>query len=188
LAENAGLYLNRQTGRTLQIDVEEGTLGIRRGESFERLAPLSSDQYRLEEFPRIGFRFTRTAKGKRLEIREKQDDAKPSFLEEVDPWTPAPDELGAFEGEFLCPELDICDRVVLREGGLWLERRKYGANPLHPTTTDRFTTEVSSSLGAPFPYDIAFRRDAGKRITGFEVNAGRVRHLKYVRKDCPERP
>lgn len=61
--------------------------------------------------------------------------------------------------------------LVFREGKLLLRRKKFDDSALRPTFADRFT---DSEIG-----DIKFIRDSGKRVSGFELNAGRVRHLQF---------
>lgn len=61
--------------------------------------------------------------------------------------------------------------LAVKDGKLLLRRKKFDDSALKPTFADRFT---DSEIG-----DLQFIRDSGKRVSGFELNAGRVRHLQF---------
>ncbi|MCI0437153.1 MAG: beta-lactamase family protein [Gemmatimonadetes bacterium] len=85
----------------------------------------------------------------------------------------APADLTAFTGEFSSEELDVTYRIERVDQGLVLERRMHGAQPLQPLGDDAFRAA---------DVRLRFARDAAGRITGFSVDAGRVRNIRFDRR------
>ena len=92
-------------------------------------------------------------------------------LPRVEPFVPAPAALAEFAGTYRSDEIETLYRVVVREGSLRLERLKLPPATLAPIVADTF----SSPLGV-----IRFVRDGG-RITGFMLDGGRVRRMKFTK-------
>ena len=84
---------------------------------------------------------------------------------------PAPDALRAYEGTYYSEELNATYRITLTRDVLQLSRR-LGSGPLRANGTDRF------SLGSN---TLVFQRGQGGAITGFTVEAGRVRNIRFAR-------
>ena len=84
-------------------------------------------------------------------------------------WTPTAAELTRYAGRYDSPELETSYVLSVENGKLMLHRRRSAPVALTPTTTDTFTAE-----GITY----RFVRDKG-RITGFLVDAGRTRNLRF---------
>lgn len=84
----------------------------------------------------------------------------------------APADPAAYRGRFWSDELDAAWNVAFDADGLTLSRRLTGTQRLRPASRDRFT---AGSLV------LAFERDAQGRLAAFTVEAGRVRHIRFVR-------
>ena len=84
-------------------------------------------------------------------------------------WTPAAGELARYAGRYESPELETSYTLSVDNGALMLHRRRSSPIALTPTTTDTFTAE-----GITY----RFVRDRG-RVTGFLVDAGRTRNLRF---------
>jgi CubicO group peptidase (beta-lactamase class C family) len=82
-------------------------------------------------------------------------------------------QLEAYTGEYYCPELDCKYGIVLKDHGVYLTNNKYNDTKLTLTGEDH--------LGCNFWWmsHLLVKRDSSKKITGFEVNDGRVMHLKF---------
>ena len=63
--------------------------------------------------------------------------------------------------------------VILNDDKLVVRRRKFQDTTLTPKSADEFS---SDNVGT-----IKFTRDGQKRVSGFEINAGRIRHLQFVK-------
>jgi CubicO group peptidase (beta-lactamase class C family) len=87
------------------------------------------------------------------------------------PEPPAAGALRAYEGTYYSDELNATYRVSLSRDALTLTR-KLGSGALRPNGTDRF------SVGS---HTLVFQRGQGGAITGFTVEAGRVRNIRFQR-------
>ena len=88
----------------------------------------------------------------------------------------APTDVAAYVGAYRSPELDTAYEVVMREGQLWLKRRKFPDAAMTPTIADSFLASGSGNEA-----HIEFRRDSSGRVSGFALTAGRVRHIEFQR-------
>ncbi len=83
-------------------------------------------------------------------------------------------ELAAFAGTYYSEELDADYRIFLEEGELRVKRGRGDPVPVRPTGTDEFEVEGAS---------VTFERDDHGRPSGFVVDAGRVRGIRFLRLD-----
>jgi CubicO group peptidase (beta-lactamase class C family) len=92
---------------------------------------------------------------------------------------PAPEvsarTLTTYSGTFYSEELDTTWRVEQQDGALVIRRRGAGAQPLEPLFTDAFMLRATQ-LSV-----LRFTRDAGRRVSGFTLSAGRVTGLSFRR-------
>jgi hypothetical protein len=79
-------------------------------------------------------------------------------------------------GTYHSEELDVPYQVVSDGSKLWLKRMKYKPTALAPTIQDCFLTAVNGSEA-----HLEFERDGQGKVTGFLLNIGRVRHLRFTR-------
>jgi hypothetical protein len=91
-------------------------------------------------------------------------------LERAEPFAPTPAQLEEFAGVYRSDEMDAVYRMTLREDGLQLERLKSSPARLEPLVADTFFAQ---------PGIIRFTRDGDGRVTGFALEAGRVRAMKF---------
>ena len=75
---------------------------------------------------------------------------------------------GAMLVEEIGPSLDIS----LQDGKLSLLRLKHKPDALRPMTQDVFTGEIGT---------LRFLRDANEKVSGFILNAGRIRNLTFAK-------
>jgi CubicO group peptidase (beta-lactamase class C family) len=78
-----------------------------------------------------------------------------------------------FVGRFYNEECESFYTVVIKDGRLWLENKKYPSVELRVLAPDQYNT------GLWWISHIRFLRDKKNQVTAFEVNAGRVQHLLY---------
>ena len=91
-------------------------------------------------------------------------------IRRAEPFMPTPDALAGFAGTYRSDEIEASYRLIVRDGSLGIERLKYPRAPLTPLVADTFT----SPLGI-----IRFVRGGDGRITGFVLDGGRVRRMKF---------
>lgn len=80
--------------------------------------------------------------------------------------------LTAYAGRFFSEELETWYSVIVRDSTLVLTHRKLGERPLATAGRDAFT--VGGDV-------VLFTRDRRGRVTGFTLNGGRVRGVRFVR-------
>jgi len=93
-------------------------------------------------------------------------------LERAEPYAPSGTALTDFAGTYRGEEIEPPYRVVVRDGTLRLERLKAAPATLAPLVTDTFTSPIGI---------IRFTRDASGRVTGFVLDGGRIRRMKFAR-------
>ena len=75
-------------------------------------------------------------------------------------------------------EIEATYRLVVKDRGLRLERIKSTPSVLEPLVADTFSGQ---------PGVIRFTRDAAGAVTGFVLEAGRVRGMKFWKETAPAR-
>jgi len=93
-------------------------------------------------------------------------------LDRAEPYAPSATALAAFAGTYRSPEIDPAYRVVVRGATLALERPKAPPATLAPLVTDTFTSPIGI---------IRFTRDSAGRVTGFVLDGGRIKRMKFAR-------
>lgn len=173
-AKYVGLYRNPVSGDLRRVSFADGRLRMDAFGAPLELAPLEPGTFRVGGpasettaiFDRAG-----SAGGVRLQL--KRQAGKPEIYAAVRPAAPSEPELGAYEGVFFSPELEVQYSVVLEGGKLFLRGRNLPKDALQPTFGDGF------ALAGRF---LEFRRDASGRVSGFLVQAGRIRNVRFERR------
>ena len=99
--------------------------------------------------------------------------AKPTQLEEVDPYSPTPAQAAAqYTGEYYSEEIEPAYRIEVAEGRLVVRRLKVAAVTLEPLTRDVFRGSTGT---------LRFSRDSKGRVTGFTLSSGRIRGFRFSR-------
>ncbi len=81
--------------------------------------------------------------------------------------------LAEYAGVYYSEELDARYTVIVKDNKLVVRRRKFEDATLTPKSPDEFAVADAGS--------IKFTRNSEKRVAGFEINAGRIRHLRFSR-------
>lgn len=90
---------------------------------------------------------------------------------------PTDDSLQQYVGNYFCPELDCHYGIQLKDHKLVLTNPKYNDAPIALVGTDNLFTD-----NWWMNHLLVMRNSAGK-ITGFEVNSGRIMHLAFNKTD-----
>jgi CubicO group peptidase (beta-lactamase class C family) len=88
-------------------------------------------------------------------------------------WAPTEAQLTAFAGDYYSDELDVTYHLAVKGGHLTVSFRATPEQTLRPQTTDVFRAG---------PLVMTFQRDASGRPSGFEIEAGRVQHMRFARR------
>jgi len=110
--------------------------------------------------------------GSATRVRIAPPGAPVEDLPRVEPFVPTAAGLAEFAGTYRSDEIEAIYRMVARDGSLRLERLKATPAPLTPLVADTFT----SPLGI-----IRFVRGEGNRVTGFVLDSGRIRRMRFTK-------
>ncbi|MDH4198148.1 MAG: beta-lactamase family protein [Candidatus Aminicenantes bacterium] len=99
--------------------------------------------------------------------------SKPRLWEATPPFTPKPEDLAAFTGVFYSEEIDMVYTLSVEGGRLTARFRPAVRVTLTPVYRDAFQAERNL---------LRFTRDSSGAVDGFMVYAGRVRHLRFVKR------
>ena len=88
-------------------------------------------------------------------------------------FTPDRAALAAFAGTYESDELDVRYTLAVTDSGLVLRHRKLGELVMVPTWRDAFTVNYN--------FFSQFTRDRSGKVTGFTINDGRVRGVRFDR-------
>lgn len=79
----------------------------------------------------------------------------------------------AYAGAYFCPELGCTYTIIVKDNALVLTNNKYDDSKLQLLGTEHLVTDYW------WMKHLEIRRNSRKKITGFEVNDGRVMHLLF---------
>ena len=80
----------------------------------------------------------------------------------------------AFMGVYTCPELEISYRLLVEEGKLMLQRRKYGKQTLDATIKDGFTQPG-------LDLNIFLTRNKIGQVNGMTISLDHVKNLRFLK-------
>lgn len=167
----AGLYREPVSRATRTITFNDGKLWAGAGTRYE-LRALSETEFEAVSAPvEMRVRFQPAAEGRPASLVWSQAGSEPITAEKLAIVTPTAEELAAFTGTYFSEELQATFRFTVEEGALTMHRRSAEPTPLRPLARDEFTAGPS----------LRFVRDASGAVTGFTLDAGRVRNLRFVR-------
>ena len=163
----AGLYRERLTGRTIELQFEQGQL---MADSIE-LTPVSQGEFVFGQSLRT-FVFESSGTDQRPAFTVSNWQAAGQVWEKVDPWSPTTDELRALEGVYRSHDAETEFQVSLEDGQLLLKRRLDFSEPMEPTYQDGFTAgymilrfvrdtsnaEPQLSVSIPRVFDMRFEK------------------------------
>ena len=108
-----------------------------------------------------------------IRMTDSDGHSKPRLWEATPAFAPRPEELAAFTGVFYSEEIDTTYTLYVEGGKLKLRFRPAMRSDLTPVYPDAF--EADGNI-------FRFTRDSSGQITGFLVYAGRVRHLRFIKR------
>jgi hypothetical protein len=100
-----------------------------------------------------------------------QGGGEPQTFKKLALATPTPEELAAYAGRYFGDELQTTYTLKVENGTLALHRRGSEPTPLRPLVRDEFSAGPT----------LRFSRDGSGAVTGFTLDAGRVRNPRFTR-------
>jgi CubicO group peptidase (beta-lactamase class C family) len=167
LARYAGLYWNRAEATARRVALENGRLHATLGGERIALKSLGGGSFLMTAGARLRVMFE-DGPDAILRLRTGPDPA--DVFVRAETYNPTRDQLADFAGVYRSDEMDVVFRVVLADAGLSLLRVKHRPAALGPIVADTFQAQQNT---------IQFVRDADGRVSGFVLNAGRVRQVKF---------
>jgi len=129
------------------------------------------DTFSIPEAPEIKFVFGIQSKDTKVDIFTPD---QAYHLKKYIKDTSQSDELlKKYNGEYYCPELDCKYSIVVKDHQLMLTNPKYSDTKLTMVNNDHLTSDYW------WINHLLMVRDKKNNITGFEVNSGRIMHLKF---------
>ena len=170
LKRYAGVYREPLTDAVTRVELDKDGKTLRIGG--QPVIPLSGAVFSTADGSRRAT-FEAGPAGVPLRMADSDGRSKPRLWEAVPAFAPEPAELEAYAGTFYSEEIDTTYRVYVEGGKLKVRFRPAQRLELAPAYADAF--EEGGNV-------FRFTRDGSGRVDGVLVYAGRVRHLRFVRK------
>jgi CubicO group peptidase (beta-lactamase class C family) len=169
LQSRIGLYLDAQSGDSLNVTLQDQQLVMQMAGSSFRLQPISENHFRMIERPgEVMFESGATPRLIRLD-----DVAGKSVYNFMPLFSLPASQLSAYAGDYASEEIEPVFRLQVQGDMLMLLRLKYRTTTLQPIARDIFLTGSGS---------LHFTRNAQQQVTGFVYNLGRVRNFRMTKK------
>ena len=131
----------------------------------------TKDSFSIPDAPEIKFAFA--VKGKDTTCDLSTPDQLYHLRKYVKDTSQTDKILLAYMGTYYCPELGCKYEIVLKDHQLMLTNAKYNDTKLTLVNTNHLTNDNW------WMNHLVMLRDAKNNITGFEVNSGRIMHLRF---------
>jgi CubicO group peptidase (beta-lactamase class C family) len=174
LARYAGLYWSQADVDLREVVLDAGRLFAVLGRQRVGLKSLGSGAFVMTGPP--GTRLSFEERSNRL-VQMKL--ASGQVLVRMDPFTPGAAQLAEYAGVYRSDEMDTVFRLVIKDGQLRLERTKLRPAAVDPKFKDTFSTAPTGLL--------QFQRDAAGRVSGFLLQGGRLRNVRFSKDTSPRR-
>ena len=174
LKEKVGTYIQPETGEIIKLFFKEDRLISRISSRNFPLAALSETEFQVLKAPaNTVIKFEKPNEGKPLLMHVYQEGKKPETYESFKLLELSTEQLREYGGDYYSEELLLTFRLVLKEGKLHFVHKNAPKPPLRSIFQDKFTVRGLR---------INFIRNEEKKITGFTLDAGRVKNLRFDKK------
>jgi CubicO group peptidase (beta-lactamase class C family) len=173
LDDKAGVYWSGTSGMVMELSLQNGKLLVEVFSESAQVAPITETDFVTVASPfDMRIRFEKPGRGKPWLMHVCDEDERPDTLEMIEVVSPGTDQLAEYVGEYASEELRVTYQIVLEDGNLFVRHRSAPKDPLKPGFSDMFWVDRITLL---------FTRDDRARVSGFTVNTGRVRQVRFVR-------
>ncbi|HWA35617.1 MAG TPA: serine hydrolase domain-containing protein [Cyclobacteriaceae bacterium] len=163
-----GLY--HTIGENIEI-LDSGKLYVKFDGGMYPLTPESDTSFTAFD-GQVWIAFNRDQNGKTNSFKARDPNGTRIFERYTKP-TFSDADLKSYAGTYVCDELDVTYRIVVKDGSLVMQHRRYPDGKMKPVTREHFIT------GNWWMWNIDFTKDAKGKVTGFAVNSGRILGLKF---------
>lgn len=165
LESKLGLYRCAQSGVTRRLIIDQDKLCFKIGSMALHFSPLADKSFKAAEY-HVSLTFADDL------MHEQVGSGQVDVYERVAQATPTAADLQTYVGHYFSPEVQATHEILLKEGELFSYHPRIGTNPLQPTIKDGFAVNG---------LDILFIRDAQGALTGYQLEGGRVKHIRFER-------
>jgi CubicO group peptidase (beta-lactamase class C family) len=165
LKKLAGIWRNEKTHGPARFVFENGVSRW----SGARLVPMGGGQF-VFGGNQLKFTFDKGGNPMSAETVDADGEVRRFFPEKT--WTPTPDELASFKGDWFSEEAGATYTFAVEGGKAFIKQRPATNFTLQPLYKDHF--DVAG-------YVLWFTRDKNGKVTGMHVGASRMRDMPFVR-------
>jgi CubicO group peptidase (beta-lactamase class C family) len=168
-----GLYWDQEADDFVRIVSQKGQLQVDTADDPLTLKPFAESHFHIANRPwgdMVDIHFLPASAGQPRRLEQSFGGGKPDVFESTEAFTPLAADLAQYAGAYVSEEIDPVYRILLEEGTLKLSRLKHKTETLRPTVRDVFTGDIGT---------VRFTRDANQHISGFLLNAGRIRNFRF---------
>lgn len=172
LREKAGTYRDPVSGSLRRVIFREGKLFLEAfGGSYE--LRLDGTAFRVVGAP-VSTEVSFESPGPGIRRMREATAGRPAMvLEAIPPVSTSAAELVEYAGAYFSDELETTYRLVVEDGRLVRRAKNQEPEALSPSVKDEF------SLGSTI---FRFRRDPAGRVSGFALDRGRIRNVRFERR------
>ncbi len=171
LKEKIGAYIDPKSGAIIRLGLRGKTLILEAFGQRYTLAAMKETEFQVLKAPvEMMVRFEKQERGKTMLMHIYREGEKSDTYEYFKPVKPTPGQLKEYTGDYYSDELQVTFRLAFKTGKLHFVHKNAPESPLQPTLKDKFTVRG---------YRINFIRDEEKKLTGFTLDAGRVKNLRF---------
>ena len=176
-----GMYRDPQTSEMIRLAIWDNRLTADVDGRNIPLSALTGSRFRFDGPPgsrrEIEVKPISGAARPRLVLTTEEDgETDRQTFEPVDPWSPSTADLAALAGTYASEEVGTTWLLAVEDGKLVIRHRGISQEPLRATLRDTFTLEGNQ---------LTFQRGATGGVTGFLLDAGRVKGLAFRKQPTP---
>ena len=167
------LFDELRVGDTISFTIKDRKLYFHVYNESNALVKVSNDSFAIIDNASIKFVFSIKAKDTFVDIlTPNQLYHLKKYIKDT---TQSDQLLKTYTGTYYCPELDCKYSIVLKDHHLMLANNKYNDTKLALVSSDHLTTDYW------WINHLKILRDNKNQVNGFEVNSGRIMHLKFIK-------
>lgn len=175
LNKRTGAFRNPKNADNWKLTVKDSQLRVETSSGYTiHFSPVSKTEFHAVDAP-VGVKITFIKKKKSgtRNLRVEIEGQGTFIYEPFQVFSPTPEQLQEYTGDYYSDELNVVYKMLARENKL-IARLKYGEDiNFSPGIKDEFIVRGRV---------LTFKRDKEDKVTGFCINAGRVKNICFTRK------
>jgi len=165
LKKFVGIWRNEKTHAPARFTLEKGVARWSGG----RLVPMGGGQFTLGENK---LKFTLDGGGMPVSAETVDSDGEVRRYAPEKEWTPTPEELASFKGDWFSEEAGATFTVAVDNGKAFIKQRPATSLPMQPLYKDHFDVQG---------FIVWFTRDKNGKVNSLHVGASRMRDMPFER-------